>query len=133
MKMIIKKQKQLGIHPSTAAAILRKKILFKLIKDTENDICFQCNKKIENIDELSIEHKKPWLDSEKPLELFFDLENIAFSHLKCNIGAGRKTKLLKHPSFTSYKRGCRCKECTEQNKIAKRKVRQKLNKTQLGG
>lgn len=44
------------------------------------------------MDELSIEHKTPWLDSEDPKALFFDLNNIAFSHLSCNVSAA------KHPN-----------------------------------
>lgn len=43
-----------------------------------------------------IEHKIPWLDSDKPKELFFDLENIGFSHLSCNIKA-RRQRSVKHP------------------------------------
>ena len=32
----------------------------------------------------------PWLDSSTPLETFFDLDNITFSHNSCNISAARK-------------------------------------------
>lgn len=49
------------------------------------------SKKIETVKELSIEQKTPWLDSENPVSVFFDLNNIAFSHLKCNIADRRKT------------------------------------------
>ena len=54
------------------------------------DTCHQCGDKIENIDNFSIEHKKPWLDSNDPLGLFFDLDNIGFSHLRCNSNAARR-------------------------------------------
>lgn len=84
-----KKDSQLGMSNGTATARLRKNILFSMIKKLELDVCFQCGNKIETVDELSIEHKIPWLDSEDPIRLFFDLDNIAFSHLKCNVGAVR--------------------------------------------
>lgn len=85
-----KKREQLGMDNSTASHQLRKLILFSLVKQTAQDICFRCQKKIETVEELSIEHKKPWLDSSNPISLFFDLDNIAFSHLRCNIADRRK-------------------------------------------
>lgn len=84
-----KKQEQLGMPLGTASAKLRKSILFSLLKETGKNICFQCGRIIENEDELSIEHKIPYLDSKNPKELFFDLNNIAFSHLSCNVKAAR--------------------------------------------
>lgn len=88
----IKKSEQLGMPIGTANAKLRKSILFNLLKEYNKNICYQCGKVIEFEEDLSIEHKIPWLDSDNPKELFFSLENIAFSHLKCNIKAAR------HPS-----------------------------------
>lgn len=38
-----------------------------------------------------MEHKIAWLDGNDPISLFFDLNNTAFSHLKCNIADRRKT------------------------------------------
>lgn len=90
-----KKQEQLGMPLGTASAKLRKSILFSLLKETGKNVCYQCGRVIENEDELSIEHKVPYLDSDNPKELFFSLENIAFSHLDCNIRAARRsTKAL---------------------------------------
>lgn len=103
-----KKKEQLGINPSTAQHKLRKLILFSFVKRLGLDECYQCKCKIENVEELSIEHKVPWLDSKNPLELFFDLDNIAFSHLSCNVGAGRKVNLTK---VVDGKQKCRvCEE-----------------------
>jgi hypothetical protein len=115
----IKKKQQLGTNRRTASATLKKMIMFDLIKRLELNYCFQCGCEIKIVSELSIEHKIPWLDSEKPLELFFDLNNIAFSHLKCNIGAARKpSKIIelsdyriKHAGKSAYTRGCRCNLC----------------------
>jgi len=85
-----KKREQLGIDAATASHQLRKLILFSLVQQTARDICFRCQTKIEAIEEFSIEHKMPWLDSTNPVRVFFDLDNIAFSHLKCNIAYRRK-------------------------------------------
>jgi len=110
-----KKNEQLKMNHGTAASRLRKAILFNLLQETGKDVCFQCGEKIECIDHLSIEHKVPWLDSEDPIRLFFDIENIAFSHLSCNIGARRcdKGPRVEHGTATRYQRGCRCNKCKE--------------------
>jgi hypothetical protein len=78
-----KKSKFLGMPYGTASGRLRKKILFNLVQETERDVCFRCGEKIKSADEISIEHKKPWLGIN--VDLFWDLDNIAFSHLRCNI------------------------------------------------
>jgi hypothetical protein len=87
-----KKSLQLGMNPSTASGRLVKDILFSLVVETKKDICYHCKEKI-NREDFSIEHKNPWLDSENPHKLFFDLDNIAFSHLSCNIRASRPSNL----------------------------------------
>jgi len=113
------KSEQLGISYGAATAQLRKKILFFLIQKLGLNTCFQCGKKILDIDALSIEHKIPWLHSENPKELFFDLDNIAFSHLKCNISTIRPTlkgNVVPHGTITRYKyHKCRCKLCRNAN------------------
>lgn len=81
-------------------------------------------RKINTVEELSIEHKTPWLNSNNPKELYFDLNNIAFSHLSCNIGA-RRNKETKHPSVYAYLKGCRCLECTKLNSDKQKKRREK--------
>lgn len=81
-----KKSAVLGEHHSTARARLVKMILFKLLVDNNLNNCFRCNQKIDAIKDLSIEHKKAWLNSGNPKELFFDVNNVAFSHLDCNCG-----------------------------------------------
>jgi len=110
-----KKSQQLKMNHSTAAHRLRKAILFRLLQETGKDLCFQCGEKIECIDHLSIEHKIPWLDSEDPIDKFFDLDNIAFSHLDCNIGARRNGHLRNHGGHAMYRGGCRCPECRAYN------------------
>lgn len=87
-----KKSEQLGMPFGTAGGKLRKSILFSLLKESGKNVCYQCGNPIESEDELSIEHKIPWLDSDNPKELFFSLDNIAFSHLKCNCASRRNTE-----------------------------------------
>lgn len=77
------------MNPSTAQGRLVKDILWSLIVKTNQHICCKCNKEMSR-DNFSIEHIIPWLDSEDPLKLFFDLENISFSHLSCNVSDARR-------------------------------------------
>lgn len=83
----------LGMPLGTAANKLRKDLLFSLAKETGKDACFRCGNAIRNVDEFSVEHKTSWMGSANPKEAFFDLGNIAFSHLTCNVAAGRITKV----------------------------------------
>ena len=121
-----KKSEQLGMNHSTAQHRLRKHVLFHLLQQLGQDICFQCGERIEHVDQLSMEHKVPWFSASP--DLFWDLDNIAFSHLSCNIKAGRRpTKgRRKHPSIDAYIKGCRCEECREIQKLRMRKYRNKL-------
>jgi hypothetical protein len=111
-----KKSVRLGMSFNKARHMLMKSILFDLIKKLNLDICYRCNKKIETVKELSVEHKEHWLNSDNPKEKFFDLNNIAFSHLKCNIMDGEKPEKqgVKHGTHQGYTRyNCRCDKCTE--------------------
>lgn len=83
---------KLGMSYGAANNRLRKSLLFKLASNLNLLVCFQCNKKIETIDSFSIEHKIPWQFSSNPKETFFDLSNIAFSHIGCNVAAGLRYK-----------------------------------------
>lgn len=83
------KSEFLGMNVSTAISQLRKMILFKLAQETNRDICFRCGERIATIKQFSIDHKKPWLNTDP--NLFWDLDNIAFSHSGCNRAAARQT------------------------------------------
>lgn len=83
-----KKTLQLGMNPSTASGRLVKDTLFRLAVEAGHK-CHHCGDELTR-DTFSIEHINPWLDSENPVELYFDQDNIAFSHLTCNIKAGRR-------------------------------------------
>ena len=106
-----KKTEQLGMNPGTAAHRLRKSILFSFAKKLGFNWCYQCATEIVDIDNFTIEHKKPWLDSDNPPEVFFDLDNIAFSHAGCNYRAARVKHGMPCPSVTAYRKGCRCDGC----------------------
>jgi hypothetical protein len=83
-----KKQFQLGMNPSTANHRLRMDILYRLAMEAGHK-CFRCGGSIDRAS-FSIEHKEPWLDSHDPKAAFFDQDNIAFSHLVCNISEARR-------------------------------------------
>lgn len=110
----------------TATARLKKNLLFTLIIQLGFNYCYQCGFEIDDEDTLSIEHKIPWLDSDNPIELFFDLNNIAFSHNTCNGKAARQTKSRSHPSVAAYNRGCRCDSCINLKSEANVRYRNKL-------
>lgn len=87
----------LGEPIGTASNKLRKAIIFEMMQKLERDTCFQCGEEIESVDDLSIEHKVPWQSAEDPIKSFYDLDNIAFSHIHCNIRAGNKH--VPHPTI----------------------------------
>ena len=82
---------QLGMSQGAANHRLRKNILFSLLEKLAANRCHSCGLWIDTVDELSIEHIKPW--EGRDAELFWDIDNIAFSHVQCNkphIYHGRK-------------------------------------------
>jgi hypothetical protein len=85
-----KKAEALGMSFGAASSRLRKNLLFSLVVELGRDTCYRCGENISSVDEFSIEHKEAWLQTEDPLKSFFDLGNVSFSHLKCNVGAARK-------------------------------------------
>ena len=77
-----RKTEFLGMPYGTAGNKLRKQLLFKYVKLVGDHVCWKCGYEIGSVDDLSIEHKEPW--EGRSIDLFWDLDNIAFSHLKCN-------------------------------------------------
>lgn len=84
------KDKLLGEPHGSANGRLKKAIIFKYVRLAGHDICYRCVRRIESIEELSIEHKISWQRASDPQAAYFDLDGIAFSHLRCNIRAARK-------------------------------------------
>jgi len=85
-----RKSELLGMPFGTAAGRLRKNVLYQLVCALNLNYCFRCGAEIDTERGLSIEHKEPWQSAENPIEMFFDLDNIAFSHLGCNSSAARQ-------------------------------------------
>ena len=86
---------QLGMSHGAATGRLRKSILYEYVKLAGNHFCFKCGAEIENVNEFSIEHKLPW--EGRDAELFWNLDNIAFSHLHCNrphVQGGYKSRII---------------------------------------
>ena len=73
---------------STATNRLRKDVLFSLAVQAGHK-CFQCGGDMSR-DDFTLEHKRPWLHEKNAIDLFFDLNNVAFSHSACNSSASRK-------------------------------------------
>ena len=73
---------QLGMSYSTARYRLRNELLFCALKKLGENVCYRCGKPLESTNDIAIDHKKPWLDIDP--DLFWDLDNIAFSHIVCN-------------------------------------------------
>ena len=99
-----KKNRLLGMNPGSATHRLRKMILFDLLQQFDLDQCFQCDGRIERVADLSVEHIDPWQGADDPKAAFFDLENIAFSHSRCNVRAARSANAAKEqcPSGHPY-------------------------------
>ena len=102
-----KKSSQLGMDFGTAMHQLRKGIVFRLLERLGENVCFRCNERIETANELSFDHKIDWLDVNP--DLFWDLDNIAFSHKRCNRPGRPYAERLKKvgPEGTSWCSGHR--------------------------
>jgi hypothetical protein len=87
------KAKLLGVPFGTATGRLRKNLLFSMAQRLGEDTCYRCKARIATVDEFSIEHKEAWASALDPQAKFYDLENIAFSHVSCNVGAGYRNRL----------------------------------------
>ena len=97
----------LGMYKGTAMHRLKKIIMLELAKKAGMDRCFRCKALINDVAEFSVEHIEPWLWND--VKLFWDINNIAFSHLSCNVSAAHhKTEC---GSYSRYLRGCRCPVC----------------------
>jgi hypothetical protein len=116
-----KKKELLGVAYGTARNKLIKNLLWNFVRSSNLNICFQCNEKINNIEDLSIEHKIPWQSAADPISAFYDLENIAYSHLKCNMKAGGKLNTIPCESRKAARKGCNCDYCKSYNKARWRK------------
>ena len=114
-----KKERQaelLGVSVSTAVNRLQRDLIFDFISKA-GEVCYRCHKPMTRED-FSIEHKTAWMGSSNPVETFFDVDNIAYSHLSCNSKAAHDDKFRGHPSWYQLKQGCKCEECLSLRKEA---------------
>lgn len=93
-----------GMPFGTACNKLRKLLLYTYVKKAGDNVCYVCKNYIETVDEFSIEHKTPWEGISD--DLFWDLENIAFSHLKCNRPHRRRISQRITPEGMHWCGGC---------------------------
>ncbi len=96
------KAKLLGKSFGAANGQLRKALLFEFAGLLGLRDCYQCGIEIDGIGDFSMEHKEPWGSAEDPVAAFFDLGNIAFSHIKCNVAAAKRPN-KKYASAKEYK------------------------------
>ncbi len=109
--MVKSTDKELGESFSSAYHRLVKDLLYDFVSKSGIK-CHQCGGEMTRED-FSIEHKTPWKGSDDPKDLFFNIENISYSHRVCNTRAKRPQKRKDCPSLMQYKRGCRCDPCKE--------------------
>lgn len=114
----MKKQHQLGMNPSTASNRLVKDTLWRLVVQAGQNVCYRCSQPMTR-ETFSIEHKEAWLDSDDPVGLYFDQENISFSHLNCNIKESRTRPQSGCGTEAQYDRGCRCDDCVAEKRVVK--------------
>ena len=100
-----KKSKQLGMSFGTAGARLKRLIIWSLLVELNLEHCYRCEQ-LMSVDTYSIDHDINWLDND--VELFWDITNIRYSHLSCNVQASSRND--KHcPEENSWCSSC--KEC----------------------
>ncbi len=119
-----KKSEALGMAWGTANGKLRKMILFSLVCRLSLNLCYRCDSEILSIDDLSIEHKEPWSQADDPVQSFFDLNNIAFSHLSCNVNAGSEAR-KKWPNAQARKNASHRRWWADKTPIQRRENRKK--------
>ena len=118
-----------GMTQNAAMKRLDRMLFFSLVEEVGRNICYQCEEVINNYRELSVEHKVSHMGDSK---LFWSKDNLAYSHLACNVAAGlrgkgnrRNSKIVirDHGTVGSYAKGCRCKPCRETYSVYQKKRR----------
>ena len=115
------KAELLGMPIGTAQGKLRQLILFELICRLKINSCFRCHGKITSVADMSIEHKESWQRASDPVEAFFSMQNIAFSHRSCNYAAAfrphKKTRTVEETRIRW--RGLKRRQYTPEKRRAK--------------
>ena len=122
----------LGMSGGAARNRLVKSILFMLAQKVGLDTCFRCGTKIETVAEFSMDHKEDWERSADPVKAFFDLANIAFSHLSCNSGAASRPTKKYTSKLERNKAGNARYRQTEKGRDAVDRRREKRRSSRIG-
>ena len=91
-----RKAQALGMSQGKARNKLVKLLLFKMMQQLGEDICFRCEHLIRDADDMSIEHHLSWQEAEDPAGEYFNLDRIGFSHRNCNYSAAHYKALRGH-------------------------------------
>ncbi|MBW2559257.1 MAG: HNH endonuclease [Deltaproteobacteria bacterium] len=83
-------KEQLGTSKRVATTRLTRRLMWDYAIRLGLDVCYRCGKKIETFEEMTIEHKRPWLHQSDAKKRYYDLDNIAHSHHSCNAQAGSR-------------------------------------------
>ena len=79
--------KMLGQPTSTARSQLYKKVIWSLAEKCGENTCYRCGGEIDNPKDFSLDHVENWRYKDNAADLYFDLDNIRFSHNVCNSGS----------------------------------------------
>ena len=105
-----RKSQLLGMNFVTARNRLDRDLLFKFALLLGHK-CYRCGGELVRED-FSVDHKENWSEAADPVRAFFDLDNIAFSHIHCNTKEMHTRRTQdKHNANTYRNKGCRCDEC----------------------
>lgn len=125
-----RKRELLGMTFGRANGILRKSLLFSMAHKLGMGKCYVCTKIIKELDEFSIEHKKPWGTAKDPKEAFFDLDNVAFSHINCNVRdyANKRRKPKEHHQKRKREEWAKHYEKNSEQILERKRARYHANK-----
>lgn len=129
-RRLAKIKKDLGLTYSASIRKLTRAIMFSLIQKTGLDTCYRCSGEL-LLEDFSIEHKKVWRNQPDAKNLFFDLNNISFSHQACNTRAAKKggwNKGRVTHGTSGYRSGCRCETCKTTYSLERRCRYKKIGK-----
>ena len=83
-------QPVLGMSLGRAKNILHRKIIWAMLVEKKLTQCFRCGGEMTEAD-YSQDHAEDWLYASNGRELYFDLNNIRFSHRRrCNVSTSGK-------------------------------------------
>lgn len=106
-----------------ANRVLYKILVFEYSKKLGLCTCYRCGETLE-LGDFTIDHIRNWRNQSNAKELFFDPDNIRFSHHGCNSKAALRS-IIEHGTQRMYNQGkCRCDKCKEAHKIFMRKRRE---------